>query len=344
MSTIIGPPSLSSINPTRLIKGACPVLADLCCYGLLRKSLSPKKSSILAGLAGIAVLFISCPRTKTAIVGSSLFYLAYKVSHYFLTQTAKPSEPPAPKERLSSTPPASRNESAPAKPSGPLHKTSPFSEITTKYDNLLDQVTMRFEGPFNIAPNCGIDQILQVIETKEGFQKEKRESEIRRIWNSKEVAEQSAQLVKEAGAEMLKIYYNLLSETSTITHKDDRYKAMAELLVSDERYSKKFYPSNTKTILHIYRFVRGLRYIIQCPLLEHNQVKESKKLFFHTHLTEADVLSFSEPGTPQYACREAYNKVIEVYTPLIPHLPPEFKLWLIKDEAGTPFAIVPPKK
>lgn len=460
MSNTVSLPSLSNINPTLIMREASPVLVDLCCYALFKTSLSPKMSCTLSGLAGVGTLLIFGPPSRNGLIRTSLFYLVYKVSHYFLTRTAKPSaakgtatpsasahatptaaqpkaapakpsaastpkgtsapaattstappresaQPKAPLAKPSAasipkgtstppapasahaTPPAAAHESAqpkaapakasaaptskdtgtppasaqekPTAPAAPtLISTSAPSPTTiatkpasceissdlvaSKYDDLLDKVTLRFEDSFNLASDCTPDKILEVIEVKEGFQQEKRESVIRQIWNSPKIAKESTQLVKEAGAEMLKLYYDLFVATQSITNKDERHKAMAQLLINDEHYSKRFYPSNTKTILHIYRFIRGLRYVIECPLLEHQQVKNSKTLLFHTRLTSADVLPFFQPNTPPYECREAYNKVIDVFTPLIPHLPPEFSRWLVKDEAGKPFVIIPPKK
>lgn len=338
--------SLSSINPIQLIRGAGPILVDICCYALFKKSLAPKKAYAVAGFAGIVVLLICCPRSKTGMVSTALFYLIYKVSHYFLTRI-KPLESSAPKTDSSSNLIAKSPESqsktqqsaqiepltADVKPKR-LRKIPSSNEIATKFDALVARVTVKFEDPLNLAPNCDIGDILQEIGKSKGFQEAELESKIRQIWNSKEIAEQSVQLVQEAHAEALKLYCELYSATQQIGDGKERLKTMAELLINNQRYSQRFHPSNTKTVLHIYRFIRGRRYIIQCPLL-------SYEFSLKIRLMTEDLAPFTQPGTPQYACREAYNKVIQVYTPLIPYLTQEFKEWLVKDEQGKPFKIIP---
>jgi len=364
--------SLSSlnVNPTLLVKSLSPIFIDFCCYELFKRSQSPNKACAAAGIAGGATLILYCPRSKIDMIGTTLFYLVYKVAHYFLKRTEnrstpKSAPPPPPTARPQTPQPAIArspsdlvqpltapipNETSPVlnpltdnQPSAPPREIPSSGEITKKYKALRDQLTLKFEDPFNVAPDCDISKIHQVIEKKEKFQKAERETKIRQLWNSREIVEQSVQLVKEAGAQMLSLYLHLLAATDEIKKRDERFKAMADLLTNDKRFSKRFYPSNTRTILHIYRFIRGMRYIVHCPLLQHIHVKEDKRLVFYNRLTDADVLPFFQPGTPQYACREAYNRVIQVYIPLIPYLPSGFSDWLVKDEEGKSFEIIPSK-
>lgn len=268
---------------------------------------------------------------------------------------AKPAEPPisrtpasqnlaalvssAPKSATSSSAPVAAQSPAPQEP---LREIPPVREVGKRFDALVGKVTLIFDGPINVDANCPPHVTMQEIEKKEGFKKDQLDQKMRERWNSKELAEESVEIVKSAAAQLAVLYYELITATKNITDKDEKHQAMARLLMNDERFSKRFYPSNTKTVLHIYRFVRGLRYILDCPSLVHNQCKD-KKLRFSTKLKDADIQPFSELGTPQCACREAYNKVIEIFAPLKPYLSDEIQAWLVKDEMGQPFEIIPRK-
>lgn len=249
----------------------------------------------------------------------------------------------APKPQPQTATPASAPVAAqsPA-PKEPLRKIPSVKEITKRFDALTHQFTLRLNGPINVEPFCPQEVIQQEIEKKQGFTKVELDLKMRTCWNFPEIVKESADLVKDAAAQLAVLYYELIEATKNIEGKDERLQAMARLLMSDERFSKRFYPSNTKTVLHIYRFVRGLCYILHCPTLVHNDSK-GEKLRFWTDLKDADVLPFHQPGTSQYACSEAYNKVIDIFAPLKPYLSDEINAWLVKDEQGQPFEIIPRK-
>lgn len=227
-------------------------------------------------------------------------------------------------------------------PKAPLREIPSVKAITERFDALAHKLTLTFDGPINVDPNCSPQVTMQEIEKKEGFKKAELDHKMRQCWNFPEIVRESADLVKDAAAQLAVLYYELIEATKNIEGKDKKLQAMANLLMTDERFSKRFYPANTKTVLHIYRFVRGLCYILHCPSLVHNESKD-KKLRFLTKLEDADILPFNQQGTPQYACREAYNKVIEIFAPLKPYLSDEIQAWLVQDIQGQPFDIIPRK-
>jgi hypothetical protein len=227
-------------------------------------------------------------------------------------------------------------------PQAPLRKIPSVKAITERFDALAHKFTLTFDGPINVEPSCPLQVVEQEIEKKEGFKKVELDHKMRRCWNFPEIVKESADLVKDAAAQLAVLYYELIEATKNLKGKD-KLQAMAHLLMNDKRFSERFFPFNTKTVLHIYRFVRGLHYMLHCPSLIHNEVGKDKKLRFWTDLKDADILPFNQPDTPQHACKETYNKVIEIFAPLKPYLSDEIQAWLVQDIQGQPFDITPRK-
>ncbi|MBS0647625.1 MAG: hypothetical protein JSS10_00200 [Verrucomicrobia bacterium] len=358
-----------------LLSAITPVVADFCCYQVFKSTLSSPTAYWAASLGGISAFVIFYPPTEKSLLGTSLLYLGYKVAHYFLRQkgapTSKPPsntsstitkspaeqqppplKPPASQSKAAAltsnsasnaaTPPLTPSAAQPA-PKEPLREIPRPKEIAERFEALANKFTLTFEAPIHVEPSCHPHLIQQEIEKKEGFKRAELDHKMRERWKSQELLEESADLVKDAAAQMLILFYDLSVATQHIAKKEEQYKEMAHRLMTEERFSKRFYPSNLKTVLHIYRFVRGLRYILFCPSLVHNDLAKDKKLRFWTNLKDTDIQSFGIPNTPQHACREAYNKVVEVFAPLMPYLPEETRAWLVKDDQGQPFEIIPRK-
>ncbi len=140
---------------------------------------------------------------------------------------------------------------------------------------------------------------------------------------------------------MLALFADLEKATWHICNSNERYRKMAYLLMNDSTYSERFYPTNRKTLFSIYRFIRGMIYIVHCPKLDH-PVSPSKKIHFWMVLTQKDVTHYGVKGTEEYEMRTNHNEVVETFAPLRRYLTGEVVNLLTPDNGTLNFEIFPP--
>jgi hypothetical protein len=219
-----------------------------------------------------------------------------------------------------------------------LRPNEPWIEmINREFDAIAEGVTERYGGTLNITPDASNERVFKELE-KNGHQEERMEISMRSKWQDQ--IRKSSDLVRKAAAEMLALFADLQKATQHIQNQDARYARMAELLMNDPTYSYRFYPENQKTLLFIYRFIRGMIYIVHCPHVNHD-ISKSKKIYFLMTLTQADVTPYGNKGTEEYEMRENYNEVIKTYAFLRPYLTGQVIHLLVPDNGTLNFEITP---
>ncbi len=368
--------SFNSQSFITIAKGALPVVLDAAASMMAQKHLSTKASYAVSSLVGCATLLIFCTTTDKQILGSGLVYLAYKTIRLIVNYQAAQSNPDKTpsqdnrSKRKSDTASEASNPkgtpvteksnthasgtSATDKPKVDTSTPAPFlaprteeqrnqsaTEISQKLNILEITLTFQFEHEFIFSDQASPSQIAPLLHAQKGFAKADLDTRARGKWS--EITGEFDDLLKKAAAEMMKLLLDVKLATDHIPKGEEKNKAMANLLNSDPRYAKHFCLFNTKTLFRIYRFARGMRYILHCPRVTHKDIPASKDLYFTVTLLENDFKAFSQPETQKNEWRTLYNQVVEAYKDLIPHLSPESQKWFVKDE-GTPAFVIVPKR
>ncbi len=303
------------MNAQAFLQAAKPVAADLLFYTSISRFTSPGKAFALSTLAGSVTIILFCSRTRVDFATAAVVYIAFKTAHFFCTQIKTPKT-----TIFEETPDMSKEQWSPEK-------------VADCFKALSAKATCVFEGVLNFGPKVELLQIVQEIQKHPGFSDLRAKA--RNIWNSPKMDQMAAHLMQGAMAEMYKLMFDLRYATADITDKEERNRQMAALLKT-QPYLKRFIPSNSPLFFVIYRFIRCRKYIIDCPHLQSINPKVKKQIKMIIKPSDADEALFLVEGSDKDNCRKFYNRIVDLYLPLIPYLPPKLSAWFVKDEGRIP--------
>lgn len=171
--------------------------------------------------------------------------------------------------------------------------------LRKKYSELINQGQLIIPVEISDEDRISLDEV--ALQKKE---------EVRQKWQDPATIQRANELIELAAQEMRNLYADLEYATSW-EPAEVRTRKMAEALTSQQPpdFYRRFCSQRTFTLLDIYRAVRGLRF----------ELKYVNQTYHLVDLEQnaQDSSPFFTEGTDQRRMRDTYNKVIDLFQPLI---------------------------
>jgi hypothetical protein len=288
--------SKSLFNTHYFPKAVQPVIIDLIFYTCCTWVTSPQKALAASTLAGtLSVIYLSS-RTKAELGIAAAVYIAFKTAHFFYTQlTLKRTE------------------------TGRPPKT-----VEQLVKELEKRVTFSFSGTLDLAHRAKQYDIVQEIYKHPDFTPEILFEKSRGIWKSPGISQKALILMEVVAMKMTTLMTDLKSVTENITDPAEQNKQIA-LLLGNEPYLSRLFPRDSRSFMTLYWFIRHMGCIVHCT--NHHPVTLTHRL------PEEEEKLFSVEESDWNKCKNLYNKIIDLYTPLFPYLPVTLTEAMIRDNS-----------
>jgi len=300
--------SKSLFNTHYFPKAVQPVIIDLIFYTCCTWVTSPQKALAASTLAGVVSVIYLSSRTKAELGIAAAVYIAFKTAHFFYTQLT-----------------LKRTETDPSK-SAPLSEPFERSKLLKGcLKKLEERVTFNFTGTLNLAHGAKRSDIEQEIYKHPDFKPEILFEKSRGIWKSPGMSRKAYHMMVGAEMEMTSLMGDLKSATKNISPPAEQNKQIAYLL-ENEPYLSRLFPQDSRSFMTLYLFIRHMGCIVNCT--NHHPVTLTHRL------SEEEEKLFSVEGSDWNKCKNLYNKIIDLYTPLFPYLPEAVTREMVRDDSS----------